>query len=144
MAQARERAYAEFEDCDSSFERKLSDATIHPPPTAMQDPQVNLLPRLNPPPVPHSYHLPVQLEPVAAQCSWPNTLAPEFKVKRSENQNIPKGFQEVLSQQNRLTEFLVEQQQQTLLPTLTISKFTGNPLDSSRLSGPLNRKLRVN
>ena len=43
--------------------------------------------------------------------------------------NIPKGFREVLSQQNRLTEFLVEQQQQTLLPTLTISKFTGNPLD---------------
>ena len=129
VAQARERAYAEFQDRDSSFERKLSETTVHPPPTTMQDPQVNPLPRSNPPPVPHPYHSPVQLEPVAAQCTWPNPLAPEFKVKRGENQNIPKGFREVLSQQNRLTELLVEQQQQTLLPTLTISKFTGNPLD---------------
>ena len=129
VAQARERAYAEFQDRGSSFERKLSEATVHPPPTAMQDPQVNPLPRSNPPPVPLPYYSSVQLEPAAAQCSWPNPLAPEFKVRRSKNQNIPKGFREVLSQQNRLTELLAEQQQQTLLPTLTISKFTGNPLD---------------
>ena len=130
VAQARERACAEFQDRDSSFERKLSDATIQPPPTTMQDPQVNPLPRSNPPPVPHPYHSSVQLEPVAAQRSWPNPLAPEFKVRRSEeNQNIPKGFREVLSQKKRSTELLVEQEQQTLLPTLTISKFTGNPLD---------------
>ena len=50
-------------------------------------------------------------------------------MKQSERQNASEGVQEVLSQQNRVTELLVEQQQQTLLPALTITKFTGNPLD---------------
>ena len=69
VAQARERAYAEFQDRDSSFERKLSDATTEPPPTAIQDSQVNPLPRSNPPPAPHPYYSSVQLEPFATQCS---------------------------------------------------------------------------
>ena len=48
VAQARERAYAEFEDCDVSFERKSFDPPVHPSLKVMQDPQVDSLPRSNP------------------------------------------------------------------------------------------------
>ena len=50
-------------------------------------------------------------------------------MRQSEKQNASRSVQEVFSQQNKLTQLLVEQQQQTLLPALTIIKFTGNPLD---------------
>lgn len=40
-----------------------------------------------------------------------------------------KQFCDVLQKQNKLTELLADQQRQNLLPTLTLSKFTGDPLE---------------
>ena len=40
-----------------------------------------------------------------------------------------KQFCDVLQKQNKLTELLADQQRQSLLPTLTLSKFTGDPLE---------------
>ena len=40
-----------------------------------------------------------------------------------------KQFCDVLEKQNKLTELLADQQRQNLLPTLTLSKFTGDPLE---------------
>ena len=57
-----------------------------------------------------------------------NPLAPEFHVPDVQP-NIQ--FCDVLQKQNRLTELLVEQQQQSLLPSLTLAKFTGDPLEYS-------------
>jgi len=50
-------------------------------------------------------------------------------MRESKKQNTSGSVQEVLSQQNKLTQLLVEQQQHILLPALTITKFTSNPLD---------------
>ena len=57
-----------------------------------------------------------------------NPLAPEFHVADVQP-NIQ--FCDVLQKQNRLTELLAEQQQQSLLPSLTLAKFTGDPLEYS-------------
>ena len=57
-----------------------------------------------------------------------NPLAPEFHVANVQP-NIQ--FCDVLQKQNRLTELLAEQQQQSLLPSLTLAKFTGDPLEYS-------------
>ena len=57
-----------------------------------------------------------------------NPLTPEFHVADVQP-NIQ--FCDVLQKQNRLTELLVEQQQQSLLPSLTLAKFTGDPLEYS-------------
>ena len=40
-------------------------------------------------------------------------------------------FFDVLQQQNRLTELLEEQQLQNLLPSLTLTTLTGDPLEYS-------------
>ena len=40
-----------------------------------------------------------------------------------------KQFCDVLQKQNKLTELLADQQRQNLLPTLTLAKFTGDPLE---------------
>ena len=42
-----------------------------------------------------------------------------------------KQFCDVLQKQNKLTELLADQQRQSLLPTLTLSAFTGDPLEYS-------------
>ena len=55
-----------------------------------------------------------------------NPLAPEFHVADMQP-NIQ--FCDALQKQNRLTELLAEQQQQSLLPSLTLAKFTGDPLE---------------
>ena len=57
-----------------------------------------------------------------------NPLAPEFHVA-----DVPPNIQfcDVFQKQNRLTELLVEQQQQSLLPSLMLAKFTGDPLEYS-------------
>ena len=81
-----------------------------------------------------------------------NPFAPEFHVAETKQDAEPLGqpkqepfaseprymaythqstkqFCEVLQQQNRLTELLAEQQQQSLLPSLTLTKFSGDPLE---------------
>ena len=57
-----------------------------------------------------------------------NPLAPEFHVADTQPN---KQFCDILQKQNRLTELLVEQQQQSLLPSLTLTKFSGDPLEYS-------------
>ena len=57
-----------------------------------------------------------------------NPLAPEFHVADVQP-NIQ--FCDIFQKQNRLTELLVEQQQQSLLPSLMLAKFTGDPLEYS-------------
>jgi len=57
-----------------------------------------------------------------------NPLAPEFHVADTQPNT---QFCDVLQKQNRLTELLAEQQQQSLLPSLTLTKFTGDPLEYS-------------
>ena len=57
-----------------------------------------------------------------------NLLAPEFHVADLQP-NIQ--FCDVLQKQTRLTKLLAEQQQQSLLPSLTLTKFTGDPLEYS-------------
>ena len=125
VAHARERAFAEFED--DALEEKPHVLPVHPSLTVCHSSQFEPFPRPHPPPVPQAYYPPGQVEPTAAPYSQFNQCVPEFKMKQSERQNASEGVQEVLSQQNRLTELLVEQQQQTLLPVLTITKFTGSP-----------------
>ena len=46
-------------------------------------------------------------------------------------QQRTRQFCDVLQQQNRITKLLAEQQQQSLLPSLTLTKFTGDPLEYS-------------
>ena len=46
-------------------------------------------------------------------------------------QQSTKQFCDLLQKQNKLTQLLAEQQQQSLLPSLTLTKFTGDPLDYS-------------
>ena len=57
-----------------------------------------------------------------------NPLAPEFHVTDLQPNT---QFCDVLQKQTRLTELLAEQQQQSLLPSLTLTKFTGDPLEYS-------------
>ena len=58
-----------------------------------------------------------------------NPLAPEFHVVGMEP-NV--HFSDILQEQKRLTELLAEQQQQqSLLPSLTLAKSTGDPLEYS-------------
>ena len=57
-----------------------------------------------------------------------NPLAPEFPVA---DKRLNTQFCDVLQKQNRLTELLAEQEQQSLLPSLTLTKFTGDPLEYS-------------
>ena len=58
-----------------------------------------------------------------------NPLAPEFHV--ADMQPNTRQSCEFLQKQNRLTELLAEQQQQSLLPLLTLTKLTGDPLEYS-------------
>ena len=60
-----------------------------------------------------------------------NPFTPEFRVARDSDQNASSGFQEIHNQQNKMTEMLVQQYQDGLLPSLRITKFTGNPLEYS-------------
>jgi len=57
-----------------------------------------------------------------------NPLTPEFHVADTQPNT---QFCDVLQKQNRLTELLAEQQQQSLLPSLTLTKLTSNPLEYS-------------
>jgi len=57
-----------------------------------------------------------------------NPLTSEFHVADTQPNT---QFCDVLQKQNRLTELLAEQQQQSLLPSLTLTKFTSNPLEYS-------------
>ena len=122
VAHTRERAYA-------ALEEKLHVLPVHPPPTVCHSPQFYPFPRPHPPLVPQAYYPPGQVDPTAAPYSQLSPCVPEFKMRQNERQNASEGVQEVLSQENRLTELLGEQQQQTLLLALTITKFTGNPSD---------------
>ena len=60
-----------------------------------------------------------------------NPFTPEFRVARDSDQNASSGFQEIHNQQNKMTEMLVQQYQHGLLPSLRITKFTGDPLEYS-------------
>ena len=74
----------------------------------------------------------LQSLPRPVQYTMLNPSAPEFSLKSQldSRQNVSSGsFQEVLNKQNQLTEMIVEQHQQSLLPPLTISKFTGDHLE---------------
>ena len=102
VAHARERAYAEFED--DALEEKPHVLPVHLPLTVFHSSQFEPFPRPHPPPVPQAYSPPGQVEPTAAPYSQFNPCVPEFKMKQSERQNASEGVQEVLSQQNRLTE----------------------------------------
>ena len=103
VAEAREKAYAEIEA--GSMGEKVS---IHGSLTTVQ-PQVP------------------QFQPYSRF----NPFTPEFRVARNSDQNASSGFQEILNQQNKMTEMLVQQYQQGLLPLLRITKFTGDPLEYS-------------
>ncbi|XP_015760505.1 PREDICTED: uncharacterized protein LOC107339722 [Acropora digitifera] len=127
VAHARERAYAEFED--AALEEKPHVLPAHPPPTVCHSAQFEPFPGPHPTPIPQVYYPPEQAEPTAVRYYNLNPCVPEFNVRQSENQNASGSVQEVLSQQNKLTQLLVKQQQDTLLTALTITKFTGYPLD---------------
>ena len=94
----------------------------------------------------------IQTPPKPMQHPSLNPFAPEFHVTKTKQDTEPLGqpkqepfaseprymaythqsakqFCEVLQQQNRLTELLAEQQQQSLLPSLTLTKFSGDPLE---------------
>ena len=65
----------------------------------------------------------------STQYSKDNPFAPECHVV--DMRQSTKQFCDVLQKQNKLTQLLAEQQQQSLLPSLTLTKFTGDPLDYS-------------
>ena len=95
----------------------------------------------------------IQTPPKPMQYPSLNSLAPKFHfaefkqdtepVQRPKQEPLPGELYmadiqqstrqacDVLQQQNRLTELLAEQQQQSLLPSLTLTKFTGDPLEYS-------------
>ena len=58
-----------------------------------------------------------------------NPLAPEIPTSDVRQNTMPMGFYNALRQQNRLMELLVERQQQRLLPSQTLTNFTGYPLE---------------
>ena len=60
-----------------------------------------------------------------------NPLAVEFSHRPEVRQLSPVDLHEILNKQNELTEVLVEQHQQNLLPSLQIAKFTGDPFEFS-------------
>ena len=60
-----------------------------------------------------------------------NPLAPEIPTSNVRPNTMPMGFYNALCQQNRLMELLVERQQQSLLPSQTLTNFTGYPLEFS-------------
>ena len=103
VAEAREKAYAEIEE--GAMGEK---ASIHGSLTAVQ-PQA----------------------PQSQPYSHFNPFTPEFRVARDSDQNASSGFQEILNQQNKMAEIMVQQYQQGLLPSLRITKFTGDPLEYS-------------
>ena len=103
---------------DAALEEKPHVLPVNPPPTVCHSPQFKPFPRPHPPPIPQAYYPLEQAEPTAAPYSQLTACVPEFKMKQSEKQNVSGSVQEVLSQQNKLTQLLVEQQQQTLLPCL--------------------------
>ena len=69
-----------------------------------------------------------------------NPLAPEFHVADTQPN---KQFCDILQKQNRLTELLVEQQQQSLLPSLTLTKFSGDPLEYSTFTRSFESQVEV-
>ena len=93
----------------------------------------------------------IQTPPEPMQYPKLNPLAPEFHVAEIGQGTEPVGrpkqeplpsepcmadirqstnhFCDVLRQQNRLTELLAEQQQQSLLPSMTLTTFSGDPLE---------------
>ena len=103
VAEARQKAYAEIEE--GAMREK---ASIHGSLTAVhpQAPQPQPYLRFNP-------------------------FAPEFRVARDSDKNASSGFPEILNQQNKMTEMLVQQYQQGLLPSLRITRFTGDLLEYS-------------
>ena len=103
VAEAREKAYAEIEE--GAMGEK---ASIHGSLTAVQ-----------------------RQAPQSQPYSRFNRFTPEFRVARDSDQNASTGFKEILNQQNRMTEMLVQQYQPGLLPSLRITKFTGDPLEYS-------------
>ena len=58
-----------------------------------------------------------------------NPFASEFSSSDAWPNTMPMEFYEALHKQNRLIELLVEQQHRSLLPTLTLSEFTSDPLE---------------
>jgi len=95
---------------------------IQTPPKPMQHPSLNsLAPEL------HSAEFQQDTEPVQRPKQEP--LPSELYM--ADIQQSTRQFCDVLQQQNRLIELLAEQQQQSLLPSLTLTKFTGNPLEYS-------------
>ena len=119
VAEARERAYAEIEN--GAMGEELSTSNV--PSVQPKVPQPESYPQLNP-------------------------LVPEFHIKPNAAQSASNGFQEVFIQQNKLTEMLVEQHQQSLLPSLQITKFAGDPLEYSSFvtsfESQIESKLRSN
>lgn len=134
VAHARERAYAEFED--AAFDEKPHGLPVHPPPTVCHSHSLSLFRA-------HILHLFLrhvtlmdkksQLQRLILSSThvFPNLKWDEItNLKWAKSRTLMEGFKKSLcTQQNKLTQLLLKQQQQTLLPALTITKFTGNPLD---------------
>ena len=60
-----------------------------------------------------------------------NPLAPEILTSDVRPNTMPMEFYDALRQQNRLMKLLVERQQQSLLPSLTLINLSGDPLEFS-------------
>ena len=106
-----------------SFTADLYDAPMiqTPPPEPMQYPSLN--------PFAPEFHVAEtkqDTEPLGQPKQEPFASEPRCMAYTHQN---TKQFCEVLQQQNRLTELLAEQQQQSLLPSLTLTKFRGDPLE---------------
>ena len=105
-----------------SFTADLYDAPmIQTPPKPMQHPSLN--------PFAPEFHVAEtkqDTEPLGQPKQEPFASEPRYMAYTHQS---TKQFCEVLQQQNRLTELLAEQQQQSLLPSLTLTKFSGDPLE---------------
>ena len=60
-----------------------------------------------------------------------NSLAPEILTSDVRPNTMPMEFYDALRQQNRLMKLPVERQQQSLLPSLTLTNLSGDPLKFS-------------
>ena len=105
-----------------SFTADLYDAPmIQTPPKPMQHPSLNpFAPEF------HIAEMKQDTEPLGQPKQEPFASEPRYMAHTHQS---TKQFCEVLQQQNRLTELLAEQQQQSLLPSLTLTKFSGDPLE---------------
>ena len=105
-----------------NFSADFYDApAIQTPPKPMQHPSLNPL-------VPEFHSAEFQQDTELVQRPRQEPLPSELYI--ADIQQSTRQFCDVLQQQNRLTELLVEQQQQSLLPSLTLTTFTA-PLEFS-------------